>query len=824
MAVHASARATLTRAVVALTTTLGCAPGTLDPSQQHVDPVVDPNRLVELRSYWNPALGDNALTTNPTFAAPGYTLYRVEGRVFRPDEPQPAGTQPIHSWYNASRGDYFTTTNALWRPSRGTVIAGYTWVRLEGYAYSQNLAGTAPLELWWSTGRQDYITTSDPAWTERTTPLPDYAFTRLEGYVLPAADESHAAPAEAFHFGTMGGGPRGERRLLVVQMEYRDQPFHLTTAQVDNLFFGPAFPNVRDYFRDVSYGAFAFARGGVARTTPIDDPDTTGDESTWAHTREPSDPMMALASLGLASGRMVAATNGGGAGTLSTPGINTWELFGVVDVNGGSLVSGDAVAFKAHSGHYLCVSGSALVASCPSAAESRARFFIAQSGGGVIRPGNQVTLRSVSTRRYVQETAAGIDVAAANTSSPATLLRIDKRENDPTRWGEQSVLAAARAGFDFAAMDANRDGAVTRDELQVLLYLGSRSINVLAQLAGAPNVEVQGVSVRLEALPRIGEHGALTTFVHELAHTLGAADLYGNDGTLNRQLTPMGATMGRVDDRRVFHLDPWHKMRFGWERPVVVAVNESGGSRTLTPRHWTTSTQSDSSRPLLLYSTQRYDVRARSGEFFMIERRKPGTTYEFDVPADGFYVWQCRTDASGNSINIPAVTGTGVDASINLYGAPSGIRGGNTPWASSDPFALSYIDGAASGISLRMRAGALMHGVEWSWNTTAIRSRIDRVGALVDVPCTTPGPTCPQETVGVFVRNAVGWVEGEFGATIGSLTLRNITTGTLYSHSVTPQAMGRGTFFVPTALPSGVYDINLGAGTSASNTVRVTVQ
>jgi hypothetical protein len=76
----------------------------------------------------------------------GYRPYRLEGYVYDPMARQPPGTRPLFAWYNAQRGDYFTTTQAHWcmplakrkfrcegasstAPSR----EGYAFVRLEGF-------------------------------------------------------------------------------------------------------------------------------------------------------------------------------------------------------------------------------------------------------------------------------------------------------------------------------------------------------------------------------------------------------------------------------------------------------------------------------------------------------------------------------------------------------------------------------------------------------------------------------------------------------------------------------------------------------------------
>jgi len=76
----------------------------------------------------------------------GYRPYRLEGYVYDPMARQPPGTRPLFAWYNAQRGDYFTTTQAHWcmplakrkfrcegASSTASSREGYTFVRLEGF-------------------------------------------------------------------------------------------------------------------------------------------------------------------------------------------------------------------------------------------------------------------------------------------------------------------------------------------------------------------------------------------------------------------------------------------------------------------------------------------------------------------------------------------------------------------------------------------------------------------------------------------------------------------------------------------------------------------
>ncbi len=293
--------------------------------------------LVELRSYWSPALGDNALSSSPTFAPSGYARFRVEGYALRPDRPQRDGTTGLYTWYSDVSGDYFTTTNPYWRATTvGTVRDGYRFVRLEGWVFSRPHAGTAPLQLWWSPGRADNFSTADATWTNSTTVsrAPDYRRAETLGHVVLRDPNVENIDPAAFHFGTMGGRPAGERDLVVLLANHRDEPLRHSIATIDALFFGPATPNVRDYTREFAHGAFTWRRGGVVRFDVPDDPETAEDETSWHVMWDASDPRMASVAVSGPSGQMT-ALDGGGREVVAGSGVGASGTFGLADASCG---------------------------------------------------------------------------------------------------------------------------------------------------------------------------------------------------------------------------------------------------------------------------------------------------------------------------------------------------------------------------------------------------------------------------------------------------------------------------------------------------------
>lgn len=77
-----------------------------------------PRGTVKLYSWYSPSRGDNFATSEPEWIhwegdgkkrSPDYRLVRLEGYLYDPARPQPAGTKPLYRWYSKSRGDNHTT-------------------------------------------------------------------------------------------------------------------------------------------------------------------------------------------------------------------------------------------------------------------------------------------------------------------------------------------------------------------------------------------------------------------------------------------------------------------------------------------------------------------------------------------------------------------------------------------------------------------------------------------------------------------------------------------------------------------------------------------
>jgi M6 family metalloprotease-like protein len=243
-----------------------------------------------LYSWYSPSRGDNFATTDPRWAgrpgdqrSPDYRFVRIEGLVLSEARP---GTRPLYSWYSPSRGDNFITSDPRWAGRSGDEKDGYRFVRLEGHVFEQPLAGTYPLQSFWDPTRADNFATSNPLWigeVDDNRP-PNYKLYRTEGHLIAAPDEP---PPDLLlqRLGYAATPVRGERPLLVIQVEFSDLSPVNSQGYIDSLFFGASDPSVTGLYRSVSGGTFGFRRAAVIRVR-FDEPFAAATANVPAYDRE----------------------------------------------------------------------------------------------------------------------------------------------------------------------------------------------------------------------------------------------------------------------------------------------------------------------------------------------------------------------------------------------------------------------------------------------------------------------------------------------------------------------------------------------------------
>lgn len=271
-------------------------------------------------------------------------------------------------------------------------------------------------------------------------------------------------------------------------------------------------------------------------------------------------------------------------------------------------------------------------------ASSGGRFTISEAGivGPVRMTNDPATTEDESRSNCVRgvKNAAGVEICPGS------------RRGD--EWDRGQALAAAiRSGFDFTPFDDNRDGTISDNELSFAVIFATggwggayRGSSGGCVRAGAPP---RSVNVCLNVALGVDDRTGFATAVHESAHQLlGAREGYGiwlpEGSNINFGSSIMAATIVAPDDRWTVNFDPWHRIKFGWSRPRVVAVDGPGLCTTLAP-----TLSADAARePIVIYDPAR-----GPGSYFILEyRRRAG--YDQDAAEDGVAIWHIRETPQGD--------------------------------------------------------------------------------------------------------------------------------------------------------------------------------
>lgn len=256
----------------------------------------------------------------------------------------------------------------------------------------------------------------------------------------------------------------------------------------------------------------------------------------------------------------------------------------------------------------------------------------------------------------------------------------------------QDIIAWLDAlNFNFAAYDANHDGTVDSNELQVVQVENSGDIGG-ANRGGCLFANKSGVNVCVSAA-LVSEQVEFASLAHEISHTLGTVDLYGtwNQECYSNGLTLMSCTITFEDDPASYYHDPWHRSRvLGWLSPLqpgctAYAMGDesyrdpASGQRTL---------------PAVYRNPKNPDH-----EYYLFEYRKPNG-YDLGVADTGIVAWHISENADGSPYQ-----GPNGDQPIGHYiyalspDTQNGQKvGGSRAWKPSDnAFQLKWLDGSPVG-------------------------------------------------------------------------------------------------------------------------------
>jgi M6 family metalloprotease-like protein len=277
--------------------------------------------------------------------------------------------------------------------------------------------------------------------------------------------------------------------------------------------------------------------------------------------------------------------------------------------------------------------------------------------------------------------------------------------------GTAALSAAVRSGFPLADFDLDGDHVVDAGELTLLVVAngGARGRGQTSSV----NYSIPGGGIRCRAtvssVPISTVTGQFSTVFHEFLHAVGNLhDYYYYTTYLGLPYT-LGSGVSQASDSGRMHLDPWQKLRFGWNEPKIVSMRK-GGIYEIPATQFM-----DATAPILLYDPLRGDPLLRgTGEFFMLEYRTKTVPfivgYESDLGSEGLFIWHYQQlpshewVVSSTSFNL---TGTATKPWAAWVEGPPSIApaAGTTPdkaWPGGRTTGyLRWNDGSASQVRIR---------------------------------------------------------------------------------------------------------------------------
>lgn len=221
--------------------------------------------------------------------------------------------------------------------------------------------------------------------------------------------------------------------------------------------------------------------------------------------------------------------------------------------------------------------------------------------------------------------------------------------------GDSSSVARLKRAFyllsktqNLASYDKNGDGIIKPNELTLMVIapgnLGAaRSFEV--KISNSLKYSGSGVSM--------GDMAANNTFAHELTHTVGTDDMYGNPssgGPCNSdRMTPLSCSYTQTNEG-YWGLDPWHLKGLGWDDR-----SEALRSGWVTGRG-TPSQRTGWGANLSPKSFVKIPSPTRSLEYYVLEWRDKTPAWDKNVAATGVIAWYVAETSSGDILQIDSVT------------------------------------------------------------------------------------------------------------------------------------------------------------------------
>jgi len=187
---------------------------------------------------------------------------------------------------------------------------------------------------------------------------------------------------------------------------------------------------------------------------------------------------------------------------------------------------------------------------------------------------------------------------------------------------ESKTLIYTDENFNFAPYDINKDGLVSHEELTLVFVEASDSFE-RASWIEVPSQKIStndGVVLEYSCCS-MTEKDIMGAFAHELGHSLGLPDLYdyGFDsyGVGDYDLMSYGGD-------QVSHLSAWCKIQLGWLTPTIINTR---GTYTLH--------DVETHPEAFILCDKNHSIY----EYFLIENRWKGDSYDAGVPDEGTLIY-----------------------------------------------------------------------------------------------------------------------------------------------------------------------------------------
>jgi M6 family metalloprotease-like protein len=269
------------------------------------------------------------------------------------------------------------------------------------------------------------------------------------------------------------------------------------------------------------------------------------------------------------------------------------------------------------------------------------------------------------------------------------------------------AIRKADPDFNFAAYDINYDGKLQPSELAILMVIPQRDPDgfvrdVVGLEVPSRELVVDGVAVQTISEWYTGLPLNLGTPAHELSHhAWNAPDMY----FTKPWRFAAGAYSIMDHSFRTVHIDPFCRLKLGWLKYAVVDESGEYALHDVETR-----------REVLIL----YDRRRGPREYYLIENRWRGRSYDAGtpssgagVPADGIAVWHILEDPKMYG-PIPAPNSGPGDwgrRGVRLIRANGGVPtsdelalfgNGAVLTDDSSPTNLRWLDGSASGLRIQV--------------------------------------------------------------------------------------------------------------------------